>query len=186
MRLWKVVSFVTSVPSFACITFLLLLPLVASENALVSIALSICFLTVLPLAIVFYFVRKGEVDWELSSLEKRPKVFGLVTLCYLLNALSLHLINAPHLFRLLSLCYLLNGIVFTLISLRWKISVHTAGVAGPVTFLVYAYGIIASLLYLLTIPVAICRLKLEKHSIGQALAGICTAIALTIVAIAIG
>jgi membrane-associated phospholipid phosphatase len=69
------------------------------------------------------------------------------------------------------LCYLGNTVVMMFITLRWKISVHASGIAGPSTALVYLLGAIAAPLLLLAVPVGWARIKLGAHTILQVIGG---------------
>jgi membrane-associated phospholipid phosphatase len=65
------------------------------------------------------------------------------------------------------------------ISLRWKISVHASGIAGPSTALIYAFGVMAAPLLLLALPVAWARVKLGAHTILQVALGVLLTILIT-------
>jgi len=67
--------------------------------------------------------------------------------------------------------YAFNTSVMSLITLFLKISIHTAGVTGPMTFLVYVLGWRWGFLYLLVIPVGGIKLLMREHSISQLAAG---------------
>jgi membrane-associated phospholipid phosphatase len=65
------------------------------------------------------------------------------------------------------------------INLKWKISAHASGVAGPVTALYSVYGSQILPLYLLLLPVFALRLKLKAHNIWQLIGGTVLAITVT-------
>lgn len=62
------------------------------------------------------------------------------------------------------------------ITVLWKISAHTAGIAGPSTALVFVFGACALPLYLLAILMVWSRVKLGAHTLDQAVAGVIVAI----------
>ncbi len=77
------------------------------------------------------------------------------------------------------LAYVVNTSVIFLISLVWKISVHAAGITGPLTFLVFRLGGLSGLLYLLVVPVGTIRFRLGKHTAFQIAGGAVVSAALT-------
>ena len=66
-----------------------------------------------------------------------------------------------------------------IINLFWKISAHSAGVAGPTTALVYVFGPSLIPLYVLTLLVMWVRLKIKVHNLKQLIAGALIAIFIT-------
>ena len=62
------------------------------------------------------------------------------------------------------LTYFTVTISMTLVSLRWKASVHACGISGPTTFMFAALGIAYSVLYLLLMPVYLSRSALKAHT----------------------
>ena len=69
------------------------------------------------------------------------------------------------------MCYAVNTGVVLLITTKWKISVHTTGLSGPVGALILllgSFGAIFGIIY----PVLIwSRVLLKKHTLAQAIAG---------------
>jgi sulfopyruvate decarboxylase TPP-binding subunit len=68
-------------------------------------------------------------------------------------------------------CYIVNGLVLLVITLKWKISIHTSGITSPVTALVYLLGTRMLPLFMLFLPVAWARLELKAHDKKQITAG---------------
>jgi len=79
----------------------------------------------------------------------------------------------------IALAYLCVGSATLMITLGWKISAHTAGVAGPTTALAFVFGVWILPLYILSIVMVWARAKLGAHTLGQALAGVLVAAAVT-------
>jgi membrane-associated phospholipid phosphatase len=79
----------------------------------------------------------------------------------------------------MALAYLCVGLAMCLITLGWKISAHTAGIAGPTTALVLVFGIWVAPLYSLSILMVWARVKLCAHTPNQAVAGLIVAITIT-------
>ena len=86
--------------------------------------------------------------------------------------------RAPTIIIALMLCYACNTVIMLLITLRWKISIHASGVAGPATALVYSMGVWAAAFFILLVPVGWARVQLKAHTPWQVFAGaLVTAIA---------
>jgi membrane-associated phospholipid phosphatase len=146
---------------------------------LTSAILGVLFLSILPILPVLYYARKGIVDIDVSDRRMRPKLFGMAILGYSLGVISFYFLQGTSL-MVLSVAYVCVTSAVAFVSLFWKISVHTAGVAGPVTGLTYVFGWIAALLYLLLLPVAWARLKLKAHSFLQVFCGSIAAVLVTL------
>ncbi|MGZ7133663.1 MAG: hypothetical protein ACXVH4_02920, partial [Halobacteriota archaeon] len=69
------------------------------------------------------------------------------------------------------------------INLYWKISIHTMGIAGPTTVLVFAFGYWGALLGLLLPPVIWSNVPLEKHTVVQPIVGAILGFVLTAIAL---
>ncbi len=80
---------------------------------------------------------------------------------------------------LISLSYVFVTTAIMFVTLFWKISVHSAGVAGPTTALVYFFGKEMIFLHILTMIVILVRLKLKVHTLPQLIAGSVMAIVVT-------
>jgi membrane-associated phospholipid phosphatase len=79
----------------------------------------------------------------------------------------------------IALAYLCVASTTSVITLVWKISAHTAGVAGPVTALVFVFGHWLLSLHVLSVMMVWSRVKLRAHTLTQAVAGVLVAIAVT-------
>ena len=66
----------------------------------------------------------------------------------------------------------------TIVSLRWKISVHGAGVGGPGAALIYVYGPVAMVVTFVWALVVWSRITLKQHSLLQSVGGVVLAIAI--------
>ena len=71
----------------------------------------------------------------------------------------------------LLLCYSINTGVVLLITFKWKISVHTTGLSGPVGALILLLGPIGALFGILYPILIWSRVTLKKHTLAQAIAG---------------
>ncbi|WXG43458.1 MAG: hypothetical protein WED04_05375 [Promethearchaeati archaeon SRVP18_Atabeyarchaeia-1] len=145
-----------------------------------SVLLGTLFLSVLPIAPVLYYASKGVVDIDVSDRSMRPKLFGMAILGYSLGVVFFFFLQSLSL-MVLSIAYVCVTSSVALVSFFWKISVHTTGIAGPVTGLTYVFGWIAALLYLLLLPVAWARLRLKAHSLSQVVGGAVAAVLVTFI-----
>jgi membrane-associated phospholipid phosphatase len=143
-----------------------------------SILLGALFLSILPIAPVVYFARKGTIDLDVSDRSKRPRYFGMSLLGYCLGVVAFDFLQATSL-MVLSIAYVCVTFSIAVTSFFWKISVHSSGIAGPVTGLTYVFGWMPALMYLLLLPIGWARLKLKAHTRSQLIAGAIVAVLVT-------
>lgn len=97
----------------------------------------VCVLTcVLPMAIIYVMIKMGYVkDMDISNRRERtrPLIFAMV--CYILATIYIAWVHAPLWLTMYFVSGLAVAIVACLISLKWKISVHGAGIGTAIGFL---------------------------------------------------
>jgi hypothetical protein len=135
-----------------------------------------CF-AFLPFLSILYFYRKKVVDLYVSKRETRTPFFLFAIISYSLAAI-VFLTTSTKIMFLLALGYLLVSIILMVVNLFWKVSVHCAGVTGPIFSLIFVFGLNALPLSLIIGLVGWSRIKLKNHTFGQTLLG--TLIALTV------
>lgn len=163
---------ILNAPLITLYTFAYAIATLRPENSLALLLLAALFGTILPMGIILSMLRRGILkDVYASERETRFKPFLGAILSYLLGLAALIAIAAPQLIWVLMAGYLVNTIIMMIITLRWKISIHASGIAGPATYLVYAFGIQLWPVFLLIIPIGWSRLKLKAHTLGQVAAG---------------
>jgi membrane-associated phospholipid phosphatase len=139
-------------------------------------------LSLLPvLAVVVYLVRRKKLDGFFSN--PRPQRTGVYLLASALGALGYGLLwylEAPELLVATFAAGLGSVVVFTVINLIWKISLHTAFLAGAAAILIIVYGAAAAGMVILLPPVAWARIALKQHSIVQVMAGAIIAAAIVL------
>ena len=143
-----------------------------------SALVGIVTLCLVPFAPVLYSVGTGRTDLDVSDIAKRAPLYGLGLTGYAIGIVAFLLFNNRLMF-VMALAYLSVGLTMLLITLAWKISAHTAGIAGPTTALVFIFGVWAVPLYALSILMVWSRVKLHAHSLAQAVAGLIVAIVIT-------
>ncbi|MEM3455194.1 MAG: hypothetical protein QXT72_01360 [Candidatus Micrarchaeia archaeon] len=139
-------------------------------SPLSSFLLAGVFFSLLPGMAILYYSRKGKVDVELSERESRTRFYLMAAILQLIAAIIFYTFEHKIMF-ITSITYAVATILMMLINLKWKISAHASGIAGPVTALYVVYGEIALPLYLLLIPVFALRYKVKAHTIWQLIAG---------------
>lgn len=127
---------------------------------------------VAPILYLVALMRRGEVsDFHMKDRLERIKPLRVVLLLFFLCWLIFLASGAPVLFQTFALMGMLQSAAIYLITLRWKISGHGAGVAGFSVLLWGLYGAAAAPAFLF-IPIVIwARLALDRHDLAQTLAG---------------
>lgn len=162
---------------FVLIILTFLMP-TGALSRLKTFLIGLLLLVVIPVIPIVYASRKGWVDIEVFEKDER---FGFFfnALCSYTSAFLVYQATQTHTLLVLSAAYALITAVFILINRYWKISVHAAGTAGPVTALFWMFGPIALPLYVFTIAIIWVRLKLGAHTLMQTVTGALLAIVLT-------
>jgi hypothetical protein len=179
----SVISFVFNPAVIAAFTFLILLyPLRDTQSDLSLLGICVTFGTLVPLVMMYQLSRRGMIsDFYVSEKEERAKAFAGAIASYAVGSIALIVVRAPTIVTALMLCYVGNTALMMLITLRWKISVHASGIAGPTTTLVYGVGMWTAVFFALLFPVGWARLRLKAHTPWQMLAGVLVTIAATLI-----
>jgi membrane-associated phospholipid phosphatase len=162
-------------PFLAGFVVIVLLAFKGTDSAAAAVkwaSISTC-LSVLPvLVVVVYLVRQKKLDGFFSN--PRPQRTGIYLLASAVGALGYWLLwylQAPELLVATFAAGLAAMVVFMGINLFWKISLHTAFLAGAVVISIIAYGAAAVGALILLPPVAWSRMSLRQHSLVQVMAG---------------
>lgn len=175
----RYLSYAVSAPIIAAISFVVL-GLVQPGEQIIQIAISLLFASVLPIAGIVYFARSEKTNLNIPDRNLRAKPFGIAIISYSVGSLILLASRAPIIMAGLMLAYAINTSIMMLVTRYWrKASIHAAGVMGPVSFLVYQFGIFASVFYLLVVPVGLIRLKMSEHTAMEVVAGALIALVAT-------
>jgi membrane-associated phospholipid phosphatase len=171
----KIISIVCLPPLLAIATVAVLSrhaiadPVEALQVALVSSF----FIAIVPCAYVAYLLKSqkinGGLDLALREERLRPYLVGAGS-C-VVGLLALARLSAPDHVTVLTLAYGMNALVMALITRRWKISAHAAGVAMPLSALLNAFGAAALPLAVILPVVCWARVKAQMHSVAQVCAG---------------
>jgi len=139
----------------------------------------LCFLcfAFIPFLSILYFYRKNVVDLYVSKRKTRTPFFLIAITSYSVAAI-IFLVTSTKIMFLLALGYVVVSIILMVVNLFWKVSVHCAGVTGPIFSLIFVFGINALPLSLIVGLVGWSRIKLKNHTFAQTFVG--TLIALTV------
>jgi len=133
----------------------------------------------LPCLYIIWLVRNGHVsDFHLPIREERirPLIFSLATA--LAAWAVLHQAAAPEPLRMLAGVNGVQAIIFFLITLRWKISLHTAAAAVMAQLALAFLGSVALPLTMSVPLIAWSRVHLRRHTIAQTIGGACLGVAI--------
>ena len=144
----------------------------------VSILLCFSLFAFLPFLPVIYYYRKKVVDLYVSKKETRTPFFLIAIALYSFAAIIFFATNTKIMF-LLALGYTFVTIILLIVNNFWKVSVHSAGVTGPIFALIFVFGVIVLPLSLVILLVSWSRIKLKMHTFRQTLVG-------TLIPIAVG
>jgi membrane-associated phospholipid phosphatase len=156
-----------SIPAFLSINYYFLN---FKEFLLISFT-SILFSALLPIMTMVIWSKKKNVDLDMPAKENRNIPLIIVIFIYFIGFLVLMALNAPLFTSALMFCYFSNTLIVYYINKYWKISVHSMGVAGPTTALIFAFGPVGSILGLILPLVMWSRVYLKKHTMTQVIAG---------------
>ncbi|MEI7827017.1 MAG: PAP2 family protein [Euryarchaeota archaeon] len=173
-RKWAAaISNATIPPVIAVFTFALINHSLSNGLSFVALTfLTTLFAAIVPLGILIVWARRTNVhDMDVPTRTDRNHPLLLAAVSYLVGTAVLLIIRAPLLSTAIMFGYFAGTFFLFFVNLRWKISIHTIGIAGPTTVLVFVFGYWGALLGLLLPPVIWSRVYLKKHTVAQALAG---------------
>lgn len=126
----------------------------------------------LPTVYIYYLLRRGIIsDFHIRNRQERynPMFFTVVTTT--LAWLGLRLGGAPDQLTMFAFIGIFQTALLLLITVYWKISVHTTAIAALSIFLVGMFGWQASGALLLIPLVAWARLRTNSHTLRQTIGG---------------
>jgi len=137
-----------------------------------SWSILICFslFAFFPFLPVLYFYRKNVVDLDVSEKEMRTPFFVMAAAFYSVAAVIFFFTNT-RILLLLAVSYAFVTVILLLVNRFWKVSVHSAGVTGPVFALIFVFGFMVLPLSLMIVLVGWSRIKLKQHTFTQTFVG---------------
>ena len=184
LKIADTISLFTNPPIITIPLFLLICIILASSGTpftssfkfnwsqfIITELISLIFASILPMAIIMHWARKLDTDKDISNREDRfiPLIVGVVS--YLIGFVIALILGVSNFLIVLILCYAVNTFIVMLITTKWKISIHTTGLTGPVAALIMLLGPIGALIGLLYPILIWSRFTLKKHTMAQAIAG---------------
>lgn len=134
-------------------------------------SISLIFATIIPLLTILLWVKYKNSDYEISNKEDRFYPLLIAGLLYLFAGALLFFLNLSQLATILMFAYGINTLITLLITLKWKISIHTMGVAGPAAVLIFCFAGLGASVGLLIPVIMWARVKLKKHTMSQVIMG---------------
>ena len=174
LKIAKTISTITN-PPIICIPLFFIICLVISDfdlgKFIVLEAVSLVFASVLPMAIILFWAKKLGTDKDISNRSDRfmPLIVGIIS--YFIGFLVSLYFGLDNFLTCLLLCYSINTGVVLLFTTKWKISVHTTGLSGPVAALILLLGPVGALFGILYPVLIWSRVLLKKHTLSQAISG---------------
>lgn len=131
-------------------------------------------LTILaPCAYIIWLVQTGKVvDFHLPNREQRIRPLLLSMGAAIVTWLVFYQVEAPRLLQMLASVNGVQTLLFLVITLRWKISLHctAATILSELAFVLFGAGAVP---LTMSIPlIAWSRVHLDRHTIGQTVAGV--------------
>lgn len=145
-----------------------------SELQALAWALVYCALVcLLPLLYVGWMVHQGKIsDLHMEIRQQRLRPFVVSLICTVVAWWALRLMGAPPVVPLFALFSLVQIAVVAVITLVWQISMHAMSISGAVVAALAFFGLVPALILLpLVVLVGAARLKLERHTLAQVVAG---------------
>lgn len=136
--------------------------------------------SVIPIVVVqYYSVKSGNTDGDVYNKEDRAKPLICGVLSYILGIVLLYAADAPHITTVMMISYAISTVLLTLISTRWKMSIHATGVTGPAISLSLTYPPWGYIVFILVPIVAWSRYVRRKHTPLQLIGGTIYGLVLT-------
>ena len=174
----KAISAVTNPPIICIPLFLIICTVLSFENGTFNVSkfavlelISLIFTSALPLAIILLWAKRIGTDRDISNRSDRymPLIIGIIS--YLIGFMICIIFNLGHFLTALLLCYATNTGVVLLFTIKWKISVHTTALSGPVAALILLLGPLGAIFGVIYPVLIWSRVLLKKHTLAQAISG---------------
>ncbi len=173
-RLAQVVTEVCA-PVVLSIGLLLIVGAASTPNPLVGLGwglLAALFVGVIPYGFLLLGIRRGRwTDRHVRIREQRtvPLTFAIASVVVGVGVLAVS--GAPQQLIALVIAGLTGLAVTVVLTLAWKISIHTAVASGTATILFLVFGPALLLTWPLVAAVGWSRMELRDHSPAQVIAG---------------
>lgn len=183
---WDYIAFGISAlfsPYITGAIFILIITYVYSKNLgqfLPWMGIAFFFAVIIPGVYILWLVEKKIIyDIHISSLRDRKIPFMVAGISATIGAIALFLVDAAKPVVVMGVAYAVNAIAISLLTLFWKISVHTALFSSIMTVIVILFGIQYAWFYLILIPLSWSRIHRHRHNLNQVIGGAMIAFVLT-------
>ena len=171
----EVLSQLLNVPvlSGLLITFLYLRLPPLEPNSLRSYLWAMIFVSLIPLCSLFFYIPVRVDERRATVHRQRVASFVFMMVSYPVGWLVLSLLHSPRIFTAVAATYtfVTLGLIFFNLLLQYKASGHAAGVSGPVTSMIYIFGVTAVPLLALLPLITWARLAARGHNLWQTVVG---------------
>ena len=185
-KIWDYLAFGISAifsPYLTAAVFILIITYNYSQNLhqfLPWMGIAFLFAIIIPGGYVLWLIEKRDIhDIHLSNLNQRKVPFILAGISATLGAIALVLVGAAKPVIVMGVVYAVNAVAVGLLTLVWKVSIHTALYASIVTVIVVLSGVQWAWFYLILIPLSWSRIYRHRHSLNQVIGGSIIAFVLT-------
>jgi membrane-associated phospholipid phosphatase len=174
-RLARLISEILSPPVTILLSLILVAQMIPEPSAWLWLVFAALAMIGAPVAFILWQVRSGVIsDFHIPIRTQRVRPMLVMAACTSLTWAIMAAGKAPRLLLILVSLGIIHLLATLLITLRWKISGHSAAIAGLALLIVNQAGL-ASLPCLALIPlVAWARVRIRRHTIAQTIAGACS------------
>lgn len=143
------------------------------QQALLWAFVYIGLVCVLPVLYIAWMVKRGHItDIHMKVRQQRLRPFLVSLACTTIAWWTLRFMGAPPVVPFLAILTFIQLLVMAGITLVWQISMHAMSIAGAAIAAGVLFGIVPALLTLpLVFVVGAARLKLQRHTPAQVIAG---------------
>ena len=147
-------------------------------SPIMSLLLCLVLMVILPPSPIVYAAYKGEVDLDVSEQSERTRFFLFAIVAYFVAVLVFWWFQCLAM-MVLAAAYVTVTIGVMIGNRFTKVSVHTAGIGGPGTGLIYMYGLVALPVVFVWLVVVWSRTTLQQHTLNQSLLGVLLSVVIT-------
>ena len=127
----------------------------------------------MPILFIAWRVHSGKIsDLHMKERQERIVPFAVSIGCAILAWQVLRMMNAPSILPLIAAITLVELVVMLLITFAWQISMHAMSISVAVVATGIVFGAAPALFVSPLLPiVGAARLRLERHTLAQVIAG---------------
>ncbi len=143
---------------------------------------SLVLLSLVPLSSTLFYLPGKTTDHEKVLHRQRMASFIIMMISYPIGWLVLVLTNSPAIFITTAINYtcITLGLIILNLVLKYKASGHAAGVAGPISAMIYLFGLAAAPLLALLPIISWARVRAKGHNFLQTVVGSVLSFAITV------